>query len=555
MTILKHSPKSLDLLQIHTIENHDRDPLDASNRREDAQLNRLVRPLTIVLAALCVLQFISWVPHYLTWPVYADHDVFASVAREWNAGNLPYRAALCDNFPGPIYLAWIADRIGGPMRTWPVYAIDAMLLATVAAAAVVWSKRELKSTFPGWITNISLFGYYFAQNYSQTAQRDWQAPLFSILGILILRSFPRSNLGLVVSAVCAATAVVFRPQTILFAPIYWIALIDESNDGVKRSIARIFGWCAIAAAVLAVEFAPIRASGLWGDFTRSLAIVSYGGSYHRTSGFRIVTTWLNQFERGEALALTAALCLMMRTEAKDRRVRSLLVSAVAALVLASLYKPLSPYPHEYLNHPLVIFWCWSAAILASAILRLCGRAELRLIAIGLLIGVHGGLKPEFCNPARSVRALADLYHGDLPLEAPAGYTRHARVSLSATYRWSDYREVLEYLRHDLPAGIKIADALKGSPALLAPSGRRSAFPAESIAWLRLVRESDEGRFVRSLEECADSAVVWSPLEFELGMQPPLDSLRSTILRLYRPRAKFGAIEVWERVPETSPIPK
>lgn len=548
MTILKHASTSLDPLQIHPIVNHDRDPLDSSDRSDDARLGRLLRPLTIALATLCVVQFISWVPHYLTWPLYADHDVFASVAREWNAGKLPYREALCDNFPGPIYLAWIADRIGGPMRTRPLYALDATLLATVAAAAVVWSKRELGSTLPGWIMIINIFGYYFTQNYSQTAQRDWQAPLFSLLGILIIRSSPRSKIAMIASAICAATAVVFRPQTILFTPIYWTALIDESNLGLKRSIARIFGWCAIAAAVSALEFAPILAWGLWGDFTGSLAIVSYGGAYHRTSGFRIVSTWLNQFERGEAIALAAAFCALLRTGTKDRRERSLFVSAIGALTLASLYKPLSPYPHEYLNHPLVIFWCWSAAILAGWILRLRRGGELRLIALGLLIGVHGGLKPEFCNPARSVHALVHLDHGDLPLEAPAGYTRHARVSLSAAYRWSDYRNVLEYLRNDLPAGIKIANALKGSPALLAPSGRRSAFPAESIAWLRLVKPGDENVFIRSLEECVDSAVVWSPLEFEHGMKPRLEGLRSTIMRLYRPRAKFGAIEIWERIP-------
>jgi hypothetical protein len=549
VTILNNSPTSVNVIDHHTRAHNPGEPRADSISFDSERLGRIVRPLTFILASLCVLQFASWVPHYLTWPLYADHDVFASVAREWNAGKLPYREAFCDNFPGPIYLAWIADRIGGPTSAWPVYAIDAILLVAVASSAVFWSGRELKSTLPGWIMNISLFGYYFSQNYSQTAQRDWQAPLFSLLGILILRSFPRSKPAAIASALCAATAFVFRPQTILFTPIFWTALIDETNDGVKRSIARIFGWSAIAAAMTALEFAPIAIAGSTRDFIGSLAIVSYGGSYHRTSGLRIVSVWLNQFERGDAIALAAALVFFHQAPTKDRRERSLIVSAIASLLLASLYKPLSPYPHEYLNHPMLIFWCWSAAILSSRILRHPRGAELKFIAIGLLIGAHGGLKPEFCNPARSIHALADLYHGDLPLESPAGYTRHSRVSLSAAYRWSDYRNVLKYLRNDLPPDIKIANALKGSPALLAPSGRRSALPAESIAWLRLVNPNDENLFVQSIEACSDSAVVWSPAEFDLGMTPPLKALHSTILRLYRPLAKFGAIEIWERAPD------
>ena len=38
----------------------------------------LGRPLTLILTTIGVLQLLAWVPHYLTWPYWADHDVFVT---------------------------------------------------------------------------------------------------------------------------------------------------------------------------------------------------------------------------------------------------------------------------------------------------------------------------------------------------------------------------------------------------------------------------------------------------------------------------------------------
>src|SRR5947208_2914771 len=46
----------------------------------------LAGPLTILLGLVCLMQLITWIPHYLTWPLWADHDVFATLARGWEAG-------------------------------------------------------------------------------------------------------------------------------------------------------------------------------------------------------------------------------------------------------------------------------------------------------------------------------------------------------------------------------------------------------------------------------------------------------------------------------------
>jgi len=56
-------------------------------------------PLTLALLGLCGVQLATWVPHYLTWPWFADHDVFATLAIGWEHGQLPYRDLIGNNFP------------------------------------------------------------------------------------------------------------------------------------------------------------------------------------------------------------------------------------------------------------------------------------------------------------------------------------------------------------------------------------------------------------------------------------------------------------------------
>ena len=70
-------------------------------------------PLTLALLGLCAFQLATWVPHYLTWPWFADHDVFATLALGWEHGQLPYRDLAGNNFPGTVYLFWIVGKLFG----------------------------------------------------------------------------------------------------------------------------------------------------------------------------------------------------------------------------------------------------------------------------------------------------------------------------------------------------------------------------------------------------------------------------------------------------------
>src|SRR5689334_21522636 len=34
----------------------------------------LAGPVTVLLGLVCLVQLLTWIPHYLTWPLWADHD-------------------------------------------------------------------------------------------------------------------------------------------------------------------------------------------------------------------------------------------------------------------------------------------------------------------------------------------------------------------------------------------------------------------------------------------------------------------------------------------------
>ncbi len=95
--------------------------------------------------------------------------------------------------------------------------------------------------------------------------------------------------------------------------------------------------------------------------------------------------------------------------------------------------------------------------------------------------------------------------------------------------------------------------MKHVPAVTGPTGRMPAFPAESVAWLTVVREEDEGAFAEALQNAgADSVVVWCPEEKTMPRALPLTKVVEVIEREYVPEKRFGSIEVRRRKPSNAP---
>src|SRR4051812_36849671 len=101
---------------------HRGEPARAASRLAERLLGG---PLTVVLVLVGTVQVATWLPHYLTWPYWADHDVFATAARAWLDGALPYRDTFLNQFPATLYLFVVLGKTVGWGRPWGLYAFDA----------------------------------------------------------------------------------------------------------------------------------------------------------------------------------------------------------------------------------------------------------------------------------------------------------------------------------------------------------------------------------------------------------------------------------------------
>lgn len=519
--------------------------LDVERRLDRVAAGALHGPLAVALGLLIAGQLACWAPQYLAWPLFADHDVFATMAQEWDAGHLPYRATLSNNFPGTIYLFWVVGKVTGWGRPAAFYAVDAAFVGVLGLALIGWSARRFGRVLPGLAGYATIATYYLGLDYTQAAQRDWQGPLCAVLGLLAAEALPGRS-GRLLAAVGAALGVAIRPQTVLFWPAMALAVVD----GDRRPFRASLEWASALTIGIALAFAPLAMAGVLGDFARSLRVVAPGGGYNKATAARVAAEFLKQLTF-KNLALLAALGLLGRGTAARTR-RSARTWALAWLAVA-LYRPLSPMPHAYLSHPLALVEAVVLAVVVALLLEspALGPAA-RLAAVLLVLGLGATIKPRFVNPIMSRDALATLRSGAESNLPPTGYRRNPEVPLSALYPWDDYRDLLLYLRQQTDPGTPVANALMGLPAVCGEVGRRSAFPAESIAWLYTVRKDDQDAFARALDRADDSVVVWSPAEHAEGAifrkWLPLDQIVAVIRSRFEPAAKFGAIEVWRRKP-------
>src|SRR5262249_48756235 len=147
-------------------------------------------PLTAALGLACAVFLLTWAPHYLTWPLWADTEQFAISAQSWDTGIRPYRDLADFDFPGPIYLLYLLGKVLGWGRTMPFFAADLALLVLLAGALLAWSRHLFGTWIPGLIGVLAWLAYYLGQDYTHIAQRDWKATAMTVLGLLALETFP-----------------------------------------------------------------------------------------------------------------------------------------------------------------------------------------------------------------------------------------------------------------------------------------------------------------------------------------------------------------------------
>ncbi len=223
----------------------------------------LRRYLTSALVSLSLLQLAAWIPHYLTWPLWADHDVFATMAHAWDAGELPYRDFRTTNFPGTAYLFWVLGQTFGWGGSVTFYALDVVLLVTAGAALAVWSRRCLGTPLGGVVGYAALLTFYLNLDFTQTAQRDWHAALLAMGGLVAAQASPNLR-GSFASAFFFAAAFLIRPHVVLFLPaIAWtVARPDGATQDQSAVRLRLGGWSAAVVVFITLGLLPLIRAGV-----------------------------------------------------------------------------------------------------------------------------------------------------------------------------------------------------------------------------------------------------------------------------------------------------
>lgn len=523
---------------------------DSMSRSEAFSAWLLRGPLAAGVLGLCLVQLALWVPHFVTWPWFSDHDVFGTLAFSWESGRLPYRECVSNNFPGTIYLFWALGKSFGWGRTAPVLAADAALVVFLGAGWLAWSRRRFGALLPGAVGYAAFLSYYLGLDHFQVVQRDWHASLAMVAGLMAVESLPL-GLGVGAAALATASAISLRPQSAAFLPALVLALVQASRrPGAAHSRGRTLGvltvWAILAAVLTALAFVPLVAAGVWDDFVRGVRLTAYGSSYNLARPRRVVEQFVLQALH--ARYLLVPVCLLAVRGAVGARTRESIGVWLLATLGVWFYKPLSPVPWPYLSHPLVLVAAVNASLLVQAALEARGAgASLRLCAVltaMLAAGIE--LRPEYCQARASFEALR---RRGVPAEAPPGYHERSPDLDQQPCRWDEYQGVLEYLRTQTGPRTTVANLLRVPPALTGPAARLSALPAESLAWL-IVDPSAEPAFRAALEAAGDSVVVWIPDEALLAdryrLAPAVRHLAEVVRTHYKPRARFGRIEVWHR---------
>jgi hypothetical protein len=522
--------------------------------RLDEVADRSLRgPSAAVLALTCGAWLAGWVPHYLTWPLWPDHDQFAVSAQAWDAGRLPYRDLPDFDFPAPIYQFWLVGKVFGWGHPAPFLAADVMLILVLGVMLVTWSRRRHGGATPGLIGFLIFLSFYLSLNYSQTAQRDWHSSLCVVLGLLALEAWP-GRASRLFSAAMLGTALAFRPQAVLFIPALVSGLFEDDMGPVSpRNVwKRLLTWSAASGVAVFMAFGPLIAAGVFDDLVRSLRVASYGGSYNRVtreSFLDSLGSGLSHLPTAFAMVATAVLAVMPGERCRTARTWAL------AMVAAVIYKPLSPIQHRYLGQPAILVGAVSIAFLVGSLLRTSTfRPALKAFAAAVILAhcVPWSI-PEYVRPLHCLRLLEALARGEGPPGVPPGcdWFIRPKTHRSAHYTWEDYCGVLDYLRRTTTEQTPVANLLRHHPypAINGMVGRDSPFPAAGgVLWIYWIAPGDEDRFVESLERSGDCVAVWVPNEENIAGVLRLERIERTIRRLFRPEARFGKIEVWRRVP-------
>ena len=510
-------------------------------------------PMAWGLVGLYAIHLAFWLPQRLVLPMWADHDVFATMARGWSLGMLPYRDLLGNNFPGTVYLFWVLGRLFGWGKAAPFYALDAAFLVGFVALLAAWSVRRFGRALPGLVSGGAFLAVFLAFDYTEAAQRDGQGSIFAVAGLLIAQAWP-GRVGRIASALMLAIGTTIRPQVLILVPAFWMAIDEAARPPGGRRLAAfraLAEWQLALALFIAAGLLPLAMAGILGDFFEGLKLVAYGSSYNAAGFSTIGPRLVVQFYWIWGALVFPVAVVFARGSIRDRD-RRLVATWALALLLIAFYAPLSPVPRVYSYQAIKIVLAIFVAILAHLVLsapQLSPGWKFSLLI--LILGGVTSLRPIYVSVTRARESIASLRYGSIPTKTPLGYSHPYDPDIIRLYPLADYWAMVDHVRSSTRPTTRVAGVLFGV-AVTGPVNRLPAFPAESITWLTAVNTDDEHRFADALGRATDSVVVWNPGDPNALRDYP--EVLAAIRRLYEPGSRFGQIEVWNRKLGTGPAP-
>ena len=521
--------------------------LGLGNRGDRWATWALGTPLTLIVAGLCVLMLVTWIPHYLTWPWWVDLENFANCAQAWDSGILPYRDITAYSPPGQIYLFWALGKTFGWGRTAPIYALDAGLVILLGIALLGWSRRVFGWYLPGLIGYASFLWYYLSLDLPLVAQRDWHASFFAVLALLGLEAFPGRG-GRLASALLLGLAFAFRPHVVFFLPAILLAIDERARPtgGPWSSTVRVvLGWGAAFAAALLLAFSPLIRFGILDDFLGNFvrfAFVNRVGGPPSNPVVRIAAFVMQFFE----FKVTAPwLMLILGLSSQNLRpMQRLMLTWVVAFGGILFYRTVHPQDLNYLGHPLKLVGAVCLAILVHMVLKAWPLVpSMKKLGVALaLLGLAVPSWPFYAHPKACYDLMRSAARGRAWAVCPLGYGLRS----GTLYPWEDYSALLAYFRKATRPDSRIANLITSGVAVHGAVGRLSVFMTEGgIHWAWSASGIERGweqTLARQLEQTPNSVVVWNPIR----LRNRLGAFEPVVLQYYEPEARFGEIEVWRR---------
>jgi hypothetical protein len=506
-------------------------------------------PLTVFLSLVCLFMLATWIPHYVTWPWYCDHDHFAELAQLWDSGTArPYRDVFSFQFPGEIYVFWVLGRVFGWGNSIAFYAFDAILVIGFGVILSLWSRRLCGRIAPGLIGYSVFLYYYLGLDYRLAAQRDWHTAFLALLGLL-LPDLLSGRRGRITSGAAFGLSLVFRPQMLLLLPALLLSL-DRSarsrGEPAKKTLLALMEWGVGALGAVILGFLPLVADGLVADFLRNLREVDSPSSpWNNVFGS---ANLLFELPRLSGFVLAPLLVFLLIPSGRKDLIRRACEITVALGGIA-VYKAVSPVYHPYHEVPQIATLAVALVFLAGMIQVTPASAPVQF-AMLLLLFMFGmphcprfalaKLEPLSLQSYGVLEALPLISSGRSPLLVPPGFQDNPH------YQWFEVRDMVSYLRGTTSATTPVANMLfDGVTAVTAAIPRLSALPIDNKL-LRHFSDRDK-QIAHLLEENENCVVVWNPRD-SLWLRLRFQPWKQVIEQRYRKEARFGLIEVWRHLP-------